>query len=559
MSSQAPHSPARETTKVTILKATDTNLPFIMQSNKQSFVTDQREVSAENVQSFVIVNDIDVEEELSKAQNSRNNAFQALSMSFYGKIKNLSPERQDPKEKQKHSIISQNKSIVSQKRSPKASPDSRKDVVKAVVFKQKPEEAPKKSFPIEKNLKIIPEQSKRRAGSPKAETTKVYSPLMAEKRPTENLTSRPTTKRETAKSPENRQKSPPGKRGSNDVQSKGNKMVIMPAPKSRPAGRSCSPRNDSKKKDNVKPAKNIQGVVEHFEEKVEKLHITPSSLELKPDHVEEAHYKYQEQDSELQEYELNESKVMSQESSWKESALKSAKDTPSQSEKSLLSAPSSQTRLNGKEGYEMEDPTALDQYYNLHARPQVQNETPKGRNLEAESQQPNLESNCDDKVVHSNIVDLQDSDTEDESSRKDSMIEKSSIRSSDKSFNSRYERQRSPVATNQYGRFTGPVNKGINNKGSKQEQIKKEITPLRGNQRGMIRDTGLNGPQAKKTSPQPKRDTKEENAMKILNTSGRVTDKKEKSRKMSPTLMEVKRHFDLIDKLISQKSVKGKV
>jgi len=62
---------------------------------KQTLPTDPKEVSGNEVQSFVIVNDIDVEEELSKAQKDNTNFFKVLSMSFYSKVKSHSVDNQE--------------------------------------------------------------------------------------------------------------------------------------------------------------------------------------------------------------------------------------------------------------------------------------------------------------------------------------------------------------------------------------------------------------------------------------------------------------------------------
>jgi len=88
--------------KETTTKVTDPSLSVEAEA-KQSLATEHREVSGEYVQSFVIVNDIDVEEELSKAKkeantnanNANNNFFKVLSMSFYGKVKSHSLDHQE--------------------------------------------------------------------------------------------------------------------------------------------------------------------------------------------------------------------------------------------------------------------------------------------------------------------------------------------------------------------------------------------------------------------------------------------------------------------------------
>jgi len=84
-------------TKECIQKLTDPSISVEGDLNQKSQVTEHREVSGDYVQSFVIVNDIDVEEELTKAkkETANNNFFKVLSMSFYGKIKSHSLEHQE--------------------------------------------------------------------------------------------------------------------------------------------------------------------------------------------------------------------------------------------------------------------------------------------------------------------------------------------------------------------------------------------------------------------------------------------------------------------------------
>jgi len=88
--------PQANLTKEGIQKLTDPSIS-VEGDNKHSLVTEHREVSGDYVQSFVIVNDIDVEEELTKAkkETANNNFFKVLSMSFYGKIKSHSLEHQE--------------------------------------------------------------------------------------------------------------------------------------------------------------------------------------------------------------------------------------------------------------------------------------------------------------------------------------------------------------------------------------------------------------------------------------------------------------------------------
>jgi len=81
-------APLTQTTKITE--------PSIDAEAKQkTLISEPREMSGNDVQSFVIVNDIDVEEEISKAQKEKTNYFKVLSMSFYGKVKSHSVEHQD--------------------------------------------------------------------------------------------------------------------------------------------------------------------------------------------------------------------------------------------------------------------------------------------------------------------------------------------------------------------------------------------------------------------------------------------------------------------------------
>ena len=81
-------APPSQTTKITE--------PSIDAEAKQkTLISEPKEMSGNDVQSFVIVNDIDVEEELSKAQKEKTNYFKMLSMSFYGKVKSHSLEHQD--------------------------------------------------------------------------------------------------------------------------------------------------------------------------------------------------------------------------------------------------------------------------------------------------------------------------------------------------------------------------------------------------------------------------------------------------------------------------------
>ena len=89
-----PSNNSPTTRKETNLKGTDQSM---LTSHKQTFATERRETNADDVQSFVIVNDIDVEEELNKAQKDNQNYFKYLSMSFYGKVKSHSLDRQDTK------------------------------------------------------------------------------------------------------------------------------------------------------------------------------------------------------------------------------------------------------------------------------------------------------------------------------------------------------------------------------------------------------------------------------------------------------------------------------
>ena len=94
------HLQQNANTKETTTKVTDPSLSVEAEA-KQSLATEH--VSGEYVQSFVIVNDIDVEEELSKAKklantnttNANNNFFKVLSMSFYGKVKSHSLDHQE--------------------------------------------------------------------------------------------------------------------------------------------------------------------------------------------------------------------------------------------------------------------------------------------------------------------------------------------------------------------------------------------------------------------------------------------------------------------------------
>lgn len=88
MSSQHPHdiSPIASSSKVEISVLTETKVKS----------TDHKETSRDEFQSFVIVNDIDVEEEMTKAQKDENrNFFKMLSMSFYGRVKSHSLDTQE--------------------------------------------------------------------------------------------------------------------------------------------------------------------------------------------------------------------------------------------------------------------------------------------------------------------------------------------------------------------------------------------------------------------------------------------------------------------------------
>jgi len=95
MISNPPKAPNQSpTAKETNTKVTDRS---VLAEHKQTFTTERRETNADDVQSFVIVNDIDIEEELNKARKDNQNYFKYLSMSFYGKVKSHSVDRQDSK------------------------------------------------------------------------------------------------------------------------------------------------------------------------------------------------------------------------------------------------------------------------------------------------------------------------------------------------------------------------------------------------------------------------------------------------------------------------------
>ena len=61
---------------------------------QQSGRAESKEIANDEVQSFVIVNDIDVDEEINKAQMD-NKSFKVLSMSFYGQLKAHHLDAQD--------------------------------------------------------------------------------------------------------------------------------------------------------------------------------------------------------------------------------------------------------------------------------------------------------------------------------------------------------------------------------------------------------------------------------------------------------------------------------
>ncbi len=84
-----PSTPVAHPSKDIATKGTEPSVAGDLEFKQKSLATETKE-SNNDVQSFVIVNDIDVEEEISKAKKEQTNYFQVLSMSFYGKVKSHS-------------------------------------------------------------------------------------------------------------------------------------------------------------------------------------------------------------------------------------------------------------------------------------------------------------------------------------------------------------------------------------------------------------------------------------------------------------------------------------
>lgn len=146
---------------------------------KQTIPTDPNQVSGNEVQSFVIVNDIDVEEELSKAQKDKDNTnfFKVLSMSFYSKVKSHSVDNQETREHRNVDTPKDSlKSMLPRKSSAYTASESKKAAYKKEMAKQRTQEALKRTgLPI-KDFQIPAERFKKRLISPKEEAVKVYSP-----------------------------------------------------------------------------------------------------------------------------------------------------------------------------------------------------------------------------------------------------------------------------------------------------------------------------------------------------------------------------------------------
>jgi len=272
-------------------KVTDPSLSVEAEA-KQSLAT-EHQVSGEYVQSFVIVNDIDVEEELSKAKklantntsNANNNFFKALSMSFYGKVKSHSLDHQEQRDSHKTSNTTQggHKAIAPRKISAHTPPESKRNTVKDAQ-KTKAQDAAKKSTLPVKNLQLVPEQFRKRLTSPKDESIKVYSPVVAGKNyQVGNFVSKNLPKKETTFSQESQSRPQTAKKRLNgpEEEERGN---ATPDLKNTYTGRSSSPKGGEYKKQSSfnKLHRNKNRVLESIEEKTQTLDVEPSALDIRP-------------------------------------------------------------------------------------------------------------------------------------------------------------------------------------------------------------------------------------------------------------------------------------
>jgi len=410
------------------------------------------------------------------------------------------------------------KPTLGRKGSAQSTAGTKKSLSKASTPKQRSQENLKKAIgpPPIKDLQIKPDNLRKRVTSPKDESIKLQSPVVAGKKyQAGHFSAKTTPKKDNTfvlERPQTSKKPPQYIFDGEDDKASSSPSASAKTSQTR---RSSSPKTFKKTAGGLfKSGKKPQIVIDLLEEKTQTLDIEPSALEIRPQGSEEvSHQREINLIKGSKTTTTSPSKPSSRRNSVKPSTAKEKSvGTPNNSGRSLPSTANSQAKISVRDGQELKiglfetDLKAshflMDDNGSCKDKKKIDLKLDPRKFMKPKgSKETKAGPKSEGKSRHIELTDFQDSELEDESFRKDEksklMVKKDVVKKGEK-----VERQKSPTSK-RYEKIPMTLNGGIGGWDIKSSMIEKEalVNKIKQKEKDK-RSSDSPGPKMKKESPQ---------------------------------------------------------